>query len=68
MKGEDMENIIQRAFVSQKSAPNKKLAKIIMRVEKKYDVSSAELDDEILGLVSAAGEVNPAPKTEGWDD
>lgn len=51
-----MENIIRRAFVSQKSAPNKRLAAIIARVDKKYGNKTAELDDDLLGLVSAAGE------------
>ena len=51
-----MERIVQRAFASQRSAPNKRLADIISRVEKKYGVHSAELDDDWLGLVSAAGE------------
>ena len=51
-----MENTIRCAFASQKSVPNKRLADIISRVEEKYGVNSAELDDEWLGLVSAAGE------------
>ena len=51
-----MENTLRQAFASQRSAPNKRLADIISRVEKKYGVNSAELDDEALGLVSAAGE------------
>ena len=51
-----METLICRAFASQRSAPNKKLADIIARVEKKYGIDSAELDDEALGWVSAAGE------------
>ena len=53
-----MENTLSQAFASQKSAPNKRLADIISRVEKKYGVNFAELDDEWLGLVSAAGEQN----------
>ena len=53
-----MENTLRQAFASQRSAPNKRLADIISRVEKKYGVNSAELDDEWLGLVSAAGEQN----------
>ena len=53
-----MENTIRCAFASQRSVPNKKLAAIMKRVEKKYGVNSAELDDEWLGLVSAAGEQN----------
>ena len=52
------EQIVHKAFASQRSAPNKRLADIISRVEKKYGVNSAELDDESLGLVSAAGEQN----------
>ena len=51
-----MENIIRRAFVSQKNAPNKRLAAIIARVDQKYGNKTAELDDDLLGLVSAAGE------------
>ena len=53
-----MERTIRRAFASQKSAPNKRLADMIARVEKKYGMNSAELDDDQLGLVSAAGEPN----------
>ena len=53
-----MEQIIKRAFASQRSTPNKRLASIIAQVEKKYGINSAELDDEWLGLVSAAGEQN----------
>ena len=64
-----MENTIQCIFASQKSTPNKRLAKIIMRVEKKYGMDSAELDDEWLGLVSAAGEQNyPLSKKEDEDE
>ena len=51
-----MENTIRKAFASQKNAPNKRLADMIARVEKKYGIDSAELDDEALGWVSAAGE------------
>ena len=53
-----MEKIVHKAFASERSAPNKRLADIISRVEKKYGVNSAELDDEWLALVSAAGEQN----------
>ena len=53
-----MESTVSKAFASQRSAPNKRLADIILRVEKKYSLASAELDDEWLGLVSAAGEQN----------
>ena len=53
-----MEQLLHKAFSFQKSAPNKRLADIISRVETKYGVNSAELDDEWLGLVSAAGEQN----------
>ena len=53
-----MERILRHAFSSQRSAPNKRLADIIARVEKKYGTDSAELDDEALGWVSAAGEQN----------
>ena len=64
-----MENIIQHAFVSQRGAPNKRLATIISRVEKKYGIDSAELDDEALGLVSAAGEpIYPLSKREEEDE
>ena len=41
-----MENTIRKAFASQRNAPNKRLADIIARVEKKYGIDSAELDDE----------------------
>ena len=51
-----MENTLRQAFASQRSAPNKRLAAIISRVETKYGVNSAELDEDLLGLVSAAGE------------
>ena len=64
-----MENIIRRAFVSQKSAPNKRLAAIIARVDQKYGNKTVELDDEVLGLVSAAGEQNHhLPKKEEEDE
>ena len=53
-----MENTIRKAFASQRNAPNKRLADMIARVEKKYGIDSAELDDEALGWVSAAGEQN----------
>ena len=64
-----MENTLRQAFASQRSAPNKRLADIIARVETKYDITSAELDDEWLGLVSAAGEPNnPLDKMEDEDE
>ena len=64
-----MERIVQRAFASQRSAPNKRLADISARVEKKYGIDSAELDDEALGWVSAAGESNnPLSKKEDEDE
>ena len=64
-----MEPTISGAFASQQNAPNKRLADIIARVEKKYGVNSAELDDEWLGLVSAAGEQNyPLSKKEDEDE
>ena len=64
-----MERIVQRAFASQRSAPNKRLADIISRVEKKYGIDSAELDDEALGWVSAAGEQNyPLSQKEDEDE
>ena len=61
-----MENTVRCVFTSQRSAPNKKLAAIIMRVEGKYVIDSAELDDDLLGWVSAAGEPNtpPSPKED----
>ena len=64
-----MERIVHRAFASQRNAPNKRLADIISRVETKYGVNSAELDDEWLGLVSAAGEPNnPLSQKEDEDE
>jgi hypothetical protein len=64
-----MEQLLHKAFASQRSAPNKKLADMISRVETKYGVNSAELDDEWLGLVSAAGEPNhPLSKKEEEDE
>ena len=51
-----MENTIRCAFASQKSVPNKRLADIISRVEEKYGMDSAKLDDDWLSFVSAAGE------------
>ena len=64
-----MEKTIQHAFVSQRNVPNKRLADIISRVEKKYGIDSAELDDETLGWVSAAGEQNyPLSKKEDEDE
>ena len=62
-----MEKIAHRAFASQRSVPNKRLADMISRVEKKYGVNSTELDDEWLGLVSAAGEQN-APLSPKEDE
>ena len=64
-----MRQVIIQAFVSQRSAQNKRLAEIISRVEKKYGIDSAELDDEALGWVSAAGEQNyPLSKKEDEDE
>ena len=64
-----MERIVRQAFASQRSVPNKRLADIIARVEKKYDIDSAELDEEALGWVSAAGEQNyPLSKKEDEDE
>ena len=64
-----MRQVIRRAMASQRSAPNKRLADIIARVEKKYGIDSAELDDEALGWVSAAGEQNyPLFKKEDEDE
>ena len=53
-----MIQVIRQAMSSQKKAPNKRLSDIISRVEKKYGIDLAELDDEALGGVSAAGEQN----------
>ena len=53
-----MRQVIRQAMSSQRSAPNKRLAAIIARVEQKYGIRTAELDDDLLGLVSAAGEQN----------
>ena len=64
-----MRQVIIQAFVSQRSAPNKRLAEIISRVEKKYGIDSAVIDDEALDLVSAAGEQNyPLSKKEDEDE
>ena len=64
-----MENTVRKAFASQRNAPNKRLADIIARVEKKYGIDSAELDDEALGWVSAAGAQNyPLSKQEDEDE
>ena len=64
-----MERIVRQAFAAQRSAPNKRLADMIARVEKKYGIDSAELDDEALGWVSAAGEQNdPLSKKEAEDE
>ena len=64
-----MENTIQHAFFLQRNVPNKRLADIISRVGKKYGIDSAELDDELLGLVSAAGEQTyPLFKKENGDE
>ena len=63
------EQIVHKAFASQRSAPNNRLADIIARVENKYGIDSAELDDEALGWVSAAGEQNlPLSKKENEDE
>ena len=54
---------------SQKTLPNKRLSDIISRVEKKYGIDSAELDDEAFGWVSAAGEQNyPLSKKDDEDE
>ena len=64
-----MERILRQAFASQRNAPNKRLADMIARGEKKYGIDSAELDDEALGWVSAAGEQNyPLSKKEDKDE
>ena len=64
-----MENTIQCALDSQRIAPNKRLAAIISRVENKYGMASSELDDGVLGLISAAGEQNiPLSKKEDEDE
>lgn len=64
-----MENTLRQAFASQRNAPNKRLADIIARVEKQYGINSAELDDEALGWVGAAGEQNyPLSKKEDEDE
>jgi len=64
-----MRQVIRQAFSSQRNAPNKRLADMISRVEKKYGIDSAELDDEALGWVSAAGEQNiPLSKKEDEDE
>ena len=64
-----MENTLRQAFASQRNAPNKRLADIIARVEKQYGIDSAELDDEALGWVGAAGEQNyPLSKKEYEDE
>ena len=64
-----MENTLRQAFASQRNAPNKRLADMIARVEKKYGIDSAELDDEALGWVSAAGEPNnPLSQQEDEDE
>ena len=56
-------------MASQKKVPNKLLSDIISRVEKKYGIDSAELGDEALGWVSAAGEQNyPLSKKEDEDE
>ena len=63
-----MENTLRQAFASQRNAPNKRLADMIARVEKKYGIDSAELDDEALCWVSAAGEhYYPLSKKEDDD-
>ena len=64
-----MGQVIRRAMSSQKKVPNKHLSDIISRVEKKYGIDPAELDDETLGWVSAAGEQNiPPSKKEDEDE
>ena len=64
-----MERIVRQAFAAQRNAPNKRLADMIARVEKQYGIDSAELDDEALGWVSAAGEQNyPLSQKEDEDE
>ena len=64
-----MRQVIRLAMASQKKVHNKHLSDIISRVEKKYGIDSAEIDDEALGWVSAAGEQNiPLFKKEDEDE
>ena len=64
-----MERIVRQAFAAQRNAPNKRLADMVARVEKQYGIDSAELDDEALGWVSAAGEQNyPLSQKEDEDE
>jgi hypothetical protein len=64
-----MENSIRCAFASHKSAPNKKLAAIIQRVETRYSIDTAALEDDLLGGVNAAGELNiPLSQKENEDE
>ena len=61
-----MENKLRQILDSQRSTPNPRLAAVIARVEAKYAVTAAELDDEHLGWVSAAG-VSYAPPLKEED-
>ena len=63
-----MERIVRQAFAAQRNAPNKRLADMIARVEKQYGIDSAELDDEALGWVGAAGEQNYPHYTQEDED
>ena len=61
-----MDNTIREIFESHRSKPNQRLAALIARVESKYALTPAQLEDDALELVSAAGEpIHPlVPKEE----
>ena len=63
-----MRQVIRQAMSSQRNAPNKRLAAIIARVEQKYGIRTSELDDDLLGLVSAAGEQDHSFSKKEEDD
>ena len=58
-----MEKMLKNVFDYQRFSPNSKLAALIEATERRY---SAALDDDDMGLVSAAG-VPELPKDEEGD-
>ena len=61
-----MENIVKAAFAFFKREPNVRLQSIVSRVETKYFSDAAELEDDQLAQVWAAGKAHRSlPKEKG---
>ena len=61
-----MDNILKAAFASQKRDPNVRLQRVISRVEEKYFSDDAELEEDQLAQVWAAGKAERSlPKKKG---